>query len=372
MCIRDRSPDAKIQQKIQDLLITRALARFERGERTEYRHYNELVGIGHLEPQEMRRLLFHYVRALCFLTSYERDLALKEINEVLKIYPDLEDGLLMKAKLLWHMGRRVEGNAVFWHFVELFPGHKEVAEFLKTVLPKAEECLGVARTALLTGDYSKSLVYIAKGLEEYPNNVRLLMLRGFIQRKKGAYEDALNDLEGASHYIRTDDEQKEIKDQISLTYNDMAIYLYESGRYEDAIAIFNEALLFKADDWGVHVNRGDCYRNIRKNELALADYYRAADIAGERASREIKMRIAMVLYSQGVSKFNSGDYEGTIYDLTECLKFQSNYALYFTTRARAYVQQGRVREAYADYLKAQELDPANEEAKNFLMSVARK
>jgi Flp pilus assembly protein TadD len=65
----------------------------------------------------------------------------------------------------------------------------------------------------------------------------------------------------------------EVKNQISLTYNEMGIVLFQRDQFEEAITLFNESIQFKNNDWGVLANRGDCFRSLGKIDLALKDYY---------------------------------------------------------------------------------------------------
>lgn len=38
----------------------------------------------------------------------------------------------------------------------------------------------------------------------------------------------------------------------------MGQHLFARKKYEESKTIFTEALLFKKDDWGILLNRGDC------------------------------------------------------------------------------------------------------------------
>ena len=72
--------------------------------------------------------------------------------------------------------------------------------------------------------------------------------------------------------------------QISLCYNEMGQYFYSKGKYSEAYSIFNEALEFQQEDYGIYVNRGDCLRENNLLEDALKDYLKALEIFNSRLS----------------------------------------------------------------------------------------
>ena len=66
--------------------------------------------------------------------------------------------------------------------------------------------------------------------------------------------------------------------QISLCYNEMGQYFYQKKKFSEAYSIFNEALEFQKEDYGIYVNRGDCLRENNLLEDALKDYLKALEI----------------------------------------------------------------------------------------------
>ncbi len=40
----------------------------------------------------------------------------------------------------------------------------------------------------------------------------------------------------------------------------MGMFLFEKKKYDEAIALFNEGIQFKNNDWGIIANKGDCYK----------------------------------------------------------------------------------------------------------------
>lgn len=75
--------------------------------------------------------------------------------------------------------------------------------------------------------------------------------------------------------------ENDVTVQIGLTYNDMGTSLYQKGRHHEALTILNEALNFMPMDPGIHLNRGDTYRELKRHNLALSDYHYALDQGGK-------------------------------------------------------------------------------------------
>jgi tetratricopeptide (TPR) repeat protein len=58
---------------------------------------------------------FHYIKALGFLGSGEKKLAIKELDNYIDIVPNnCVEALLLKGKILWTLGKEYEGNECFW------------------------------------------------------------------------------------------------------------------------------------------------------------------------------------------------------------------------------------------------------------------
>lgn len=88
----------------------------------------------------------------------------------------------------------------------------------------------------------RCLLNVKKGLELFPNNTQFLLIKAFIFRKAGEYENSLNSLLLAFHTLREKDFEFEVKNQFSLTYNEMGMVCFDRNQYEEAISLFNESL----------------------------------------------------------------------------------------------------------------------------------
>lgn len=88
----------------------------------------------------------------------------------------------------------------------------------------------------------------------------------------------------------------------------MGTSLFSKGRFNEALTILNEALNFLPLDAGIHLNRGDTYRELKRYNLALSDYHYAMDLGG--SVNTIKARLSLTHYALGSQCFNTQDFEG--------------------------------------------------------------
>ena len=97
------------------------------------------------------------------------------------------------------------------------------------------------------------------GLVLYPNHPECLLLRSSLYRKLGKYAEALKDLDDASKNMTIDDNTEQVLKQISITYNELSLYLIQKKNYPDAMKLLDEALKFGKDDINIHLNKHDLF-----------------------------------------------------------------------------------------------------------------
>ena len=100
------------------------------------------------------------------------------------------------------------------------------------------------------------------------------------------------------------------------------------------------------NDAGIHLNRGDTYRELKRFNLALSDYHYALDLGGEATM--IKARLSLTHYALGATCFNDQDYEGANIEFSRAIDFFSGNPEYYVNRARACMQLGLVDTAFKD------------------------
>ena len=85
------------------------------------------------------------------------------------------------------------------------------------------------------------------------------------------------------------------------------------------MTILNEAITFMPTDPGIHINRGDTYRELKKFNLAQSDYHYALDLGGD--AKLIKPRLSLNHYALGAVCFNRLDYEGANIEFSRAIDF---------------------------------------------------
>lgn len=253
---------------------------------------------------------------------------------------------------------------------------------------------------LVSGELEKCSLYLEKALlTSPPPHTHLLILRAFLFRKRQKYELALNDLENAYKSLRGDenlisflsnqkefenaplnnssgemndkfvmkssqnsfpsDLEEELTSQIGLTYNEMGCFLFSNDKFSEALTVFSEALKFR-NDYGICVNRGDCYKMLDELEKALENYEKAIQLGGKES--DISERMAECLYKLGVRLFNKTDYRAALENFTRMINYKKNNADYYIIRAKCQEQLHNFKAAFADVQEALKIVPNNVQA----------
>lgn len=345
------------QQLLKDLCFIKGLTLVDEGKVPSAMYF--------LEHNFNKDDQYHYLRALGFLSTEEKNLALKELELAIEFSPQTAtEALVLKGKILWSLDKKAEGNDAFWEAFNLNSAHPDVKEFVSIMRPMSNEWLDKATKAIFDNDLKLAMYCINKGLNVYRDSPKLLLLRASIHRKLEHFEEALDDLERASLHMNFENISEQVRTQIALTYNDIGQTLYKQGRHRDAITPFNEAINFLGGDSGLFINRGDCYRMRGMNEVALADYHHAVELGASPSV--INPRLAIVHYSIALQLFNQTDYSGSSVECSRAVSYNPNVADYYVARAKAQINLGSPQNAYDDLQKAVSLNSTHEEANRLI------
>lgn len=250
---------------------------------------------------------------------------------------------------------------------------------------------------LVSGQLDKCSLYLEKALlTSPPPHTHLLILRAFLFRKRQKYELALNDLENAYKSLRGNEKmfsllsnekelasslssntiddkfmnrtnkslpsnlEEELVSQIGLTYNEMGCFLFSNSKFSEAMTVFSEALKFRANDFGIWVNRGDCYKMLGELEKALENYGKASQLGGKET--DIRERMAECHYKLGVKLFNKTDYRAALENFERMIDHKKDNADYYIMRAKCQEQLHNLKEAFADVQEALKIDPNHAQA----------
>jgi tetratricopeptide (TPR) repeat protein len=132
--------------------------------------------------------------------------------------------------------------------------------------------------------------------------------------------------------------------------NGRGVALLKLERYEEAIAMLEEAQKLEPDKAEVYFNRALICENIGDFEGALAFYNRTI---------ELKPDDAEAYFRRGGIYFQSHQFEETVADNTRAIELHSGEAVTgpYIARGLAYHQLEQYPEALKDYSQALEIDP---------------
>jgi len=144
--------------------------------------------------------------------------------------------------------------------------------------------------------------------------------------------------------------------RIADAYNNRGYYYYQQGgRFEEALADFDQALALNADFHRAWVNKG--------MTLAALDRGDSAQICFERAL-EIQPDDPDVLNDRGAIKFRNGDLTGAVSDYSRAIERKPGLRDAYTNRALAYIRMAEYEKSIEDSRRAIALAPGD--PKNYL------
>jgi tetratricopeptide (TPR) repeat protein len=149
------------------------------------------------------------------------------------------------------------------------------------------------------------------------------------------------------------------KDAATSYYNNGDILLVK-GDYENAIALFDQALasnttLIKKSDALLYLYRDKGYAQIQ-----LANY--TAAVATLDAGLALYPKDAMLWNNKGYALFRLGKFEDALASYNSAVSFDSNYTIAHINRGDTLSRMGKYSEAVAAYTRANETDPGNKAA----------
>eukprot|EP00937_MAST-01D_sp_MAST-1D-sp2_P000309 g309.t1 len=337
-------------------------------------------------------------RALAHVALRAWQAALDDMNVAIRLDHGNADLYVLRGKLHWKREQQREGNEDFKRAHELDPAHPEVQVFEQMMWEQADQAYQGASNCLLQGRHDEAVELLTSALELNPGDVKVLVLRAAAKRQQGtdeAFEAALEDLEEAKALYCYNQaqmsaagdagganadgdaevlEHPEITRQRNLTWNDMAVRLYQLGDFDGALTRFNRVIASEREmalvyegatlDARFFVNRGDCYRAMGGGathmEAALEDYRRALDLLP--GNRDVKTRVALVQHASGTQLFNLGRYAEAAIEFGAAIAHDPSVATFYVHRGNALYYQGKYDGAHEQYRAALRVDPRHAEA----------
>lgn len=139
----------------------------------------------------------------------------------------------------------------------------------------------------------------------------------------------------------------------ATAYAGLAQVHHRTGRNEQAIAEYDQAITIYADDPNTHIGRGDVYRVMGDLARALADFNEAVRLGPN---------LPRAYTSRGRLLEDSGENDHAMADYDQAIAVDPNYVFAYSLRGGLKSKLGRNEEALADFETVGRLAPGNAEA----------
>jgi serine/threonine protein kinase/lipoprotein NlpI len=179
--------------------------------------------------------------------------------------------------------------------------------------------------------------------EAYQEAALLLLDEGIKLSTSGKYEEALVVFDEAT---RRDPGN-------SAAFNNKGNAFNNLGRYEEALVAFDEAIRLAPKNARTYHSRGFAYYNLKLYDKAIADFDQALQLAPKHAD---------VYNNRGNSYYALKQYGKAIADYNQALQLAPKHALAYENRGNAYYALKQYDRAITDYSQALTLDPKNADA----------
>lgn len=141
-------------------------------------------------------------------------------------------------------------------------------------------------------------------------------------------------------------------DLVDAYVNRSQAYL-ELGRFDEALADANKAIQLEPELAGAYVNRAAAYSGLGRYDEALDDANKAIELEPELALAYV---VRGIIYNDRVPG-EEGDYSKALTDLNKAIELDPNLAKAYNARGAVHASLGDYEQALADFDKAIELDP---------------
>lgn len=106
-----------------------------------------------------------------------------------------------------------------------------------------------------------------------------------------------------------------------LIYKKLAYYTSLKGQNNDAVAAYSGAIRISPNDSSLYYNRGLIYKKMKQFNEAISDFTSSIKLS--------KNEYFEAIFNRGMSKYDSGDYAGSIEDYNVCIKLNSKLPLLY-------------------------------------------
>ncbi|NER07718.1 MAG: tetratricopeptide repeat protein [Okeania sp. SIO3C4] len=153
------------------------------------------------------------------------------------------------------------------------------------------------------------------------------------------YQAALNDYKKAIEKNPND----------PTLYNNRANAHFQAKNYEKAIEDYNQAIKINPQMADAYYNRAYAKQRLADLKGALSDYEKALEFATDETTK-IK-----IYGNRGTIHHAVKNYQNALNDYAQVIKLQPDLPQIYSNRANLYYQQGKIKQAIADFRKAADL-----------------
>ena len=205
------------------------------------------------------------------------------------------------------------------------------------------------------GEFNEAISLINAILEEYPNNIILMLDLAYSYANLSRYEKAI---ELYKKII-------ELAPENSSGYTGLGFIYRKQGKNETAIKEFTKGIIYAPDNAIAHFEKGEALFEIDQYEEALKSYYKALQFSGAETEAETLHRIAQV-------NLGLKNYDKAIQIGTDVLSRDPNYVSVNNIIALAYYLKEDLKNAESYFEKYLKAIPEDESASNLLHEIKEK
>lgn len=199
--------------------------------------------------------------------------------------------------------------------------------------------------AINNSNPEEALEYLNKELSENPKNGYAYAWIGVVRDYKSEYGKALTAINQALKLL-----PKKDKEYMSFAHSLRANVYLNLGDTISAIKDYGSAIKFTPNDEDLYEKRAQIYYELRKYDLADADYIKITSI---------NEGSVMGYMGLGRNANDQKDFETAIKYYSHVIKLASDYSSGYSFRAESYIGLGKYNDAIEDIIKALDIDSDN-------------
>ncbi|XP_062418580.1 tetratricopeptide repeat protein 16 isoform X3 [Pungitius pungitius] len=162
--------------------------------------------------------------------------------------------------------------------------------------------------------------------------------------------------------------EEEVRFQLVLTYNDLAVQCFGRGLHAEATVLLNKAVEEEKGEAGLYLNRGDCFFQQGEWRFALADYQQAEEMM-RPDDPAVRLRLAVLHNTLGSLCFQDGCFQEAVDMFSAAVRYDPTAGRYYESRSKAFRKLLDLEGARRDLICTLILDPTNEELPPMLMDL---